>query len=244
MSCAWLYWQTSADPVPVQAQDTGTAEASITAPASGEQLFGQVTITGTASHPILFASYTLEYDSLSDPAVQWLLVQPRVSQQVEENVLGVWNTNVIPDGVYQLRLRVALTDGQTIETTVSNLRVINSEPTPIPTNPAAMGDTALPTPGPSPTSLIQQPPSNNPDDTVISGLDTLDQPATSPDSADTGNSERRVNFGRIWRAFCSGVYLTLVLFALMIVYVGLRTRLRPYTQRLVWQLEDELDPDK
>lgn len=227
----------------VMAQAGDATQAIITAPTTGEQLFGQVTISGTASHPSLFASYTLEYDSLSDPAVQWLLVQPRVSQQVQNDVLGVWNTNVIPDGVYQLRLRVALTDGQSAETVVSNLRVVNSAPTPIPTSAAPLGDDALPTPGPSPTSLIQQPPSNNPDDDAITGLDTP-VPAAAVTTSGSSDPERRINLSRIWRAFCSGVYLTLAAFAVMLVYVVVRARLRPYTQRLVWQIQDEFDKDQ
>lgn len=224
----------------LQAQQPDSITAIVTAPANGQQLFGQVQIIGSAAHPTAFESYTLEYDDLGDPAVQWLLVQPRVQQQVQNNVLGAWNTIMVPDGVYQLRLRVVLTDGQIGEFTVTNLRVINSAPTPLPTAGAAL-EPGVPTPGPSPTSAIDQPPSNNP----AAGITGLDVP--TPESVSTGSASEtstattRINTGRIWRAFCSGVYITLIVFGIMFVYMLLRGRLRPVTQRLMWHIQDELD---
>ncbi len=230
-----------------QAQDTNTT-AAITSPAEGAQLFGAVNIFGSAQHPTSFKNYTLEYDDLADPAVSWLLVQTRVSQQVNNNVLGNWNTIVVPDGVYQLRLRVFLQDDTVgSEFTVSQLRVMNSAPTPVPTaaTGGAGGLQPTPSPGPSPTSPVQQPPSNNPPAESITGLNAEDTDPGSP--ADTSNtsgrnaSSTRVNTGRIRSAFCSGVYLALIMFALMLGYIALRGRLRPMTRRLLWQIQDEFD---
>jgi hypothetical protein len=170
-------------------------------------------------------------------------VQERVRQQVQNNILGAWDTNFVPDGVYALRLRVFLADGQVGETIVSNLRVINSQPTPVPT--AATGltsETPIPTLGPTPTSPIQQPPSNNP------GLDGLGQNAPQEVGASinpntTGSnrktSETKINTRRVRSAFCAGVYLTFGVFGVILVYSLLRGRLRPFTRRMVYQVRDE-----
>ncbi|MBN2305565.1 MAG: hypothetical protein JXQ72_13870 [Anaerolineae bacterium] len=235
----------------VFAQQPDGVTAVITAPGEGEQLFGQITIIGSADHSTTFGSYTLEYNDLRDPGADWLLVQPRIQQRVQNGTLGVWNTVVVPDGTYALRLRVFLTDGQQAgEYVVSNLSVINSEPTPVPT---AAGDSAVsstaPAPGPSPTSPIQQPPSNNPSGD-ISGLDSSGTGADAPppafgvDDTDTDQTTRRVNTTRVRSAFCTGVYLTLGLFGFMILYLLVRGRLRPYTRRLLWQIQDEFDRDR
>jgi len=223
--------------------------AVITAPVDGQQLFGLVNISGSAEDSTAFESYTLEYNDLGDPTAPWLLVQPRVQQQVKNNVLGTWNTNLVPDGTYRLRLRVFLQDGQVGEFVVSDLKVVNSVPTPVPTaaSGAAVDATpAVPTPGPSPTSLIVQPSSSNPSAGEVVG------PA-APDSGQlTGESSpldvegpakktARINTSRVRGAFCTGVYLTLGAFGIMVVYVLVRGRLRPFTRRLLWQIQDEVD---
>lgn len=229
--------------VPAAAQAPEDVIAVIAYPATGQQLFGLVNIVGSAGHPTAFNSYTLEYNDLGDLGAPWLLVQPRVQQQVRDDVLGTWNTNVVPDGTYQIRLRVFLDDGQVGETIVSDLKVVNSQPTPVPT--AASGgelSPAAPAPGPSPTSPIEQPPSNNPDAAGLDGIGPAsgDGAAAPPASENSGraSSETRINTGRIRSAFCTGVYLTLVIFAVLLVYSLLRGRLRPVTRRLLWQPQD------
>ncbi len=228
------------------AQDTGTATAIITSPVDNEQLFGLVSVTGSASHTTAFDSYTLEYNDLSDPNAPWLLVQPSVKQQVSNDVLGSWNTNVVPDGVYSLRLRIFLQSGDVGgETIVTGLRVVNTAPTPVPTTAGASGSAdATWTPGPSPTSPIQQPPSNNPaTPEVITGLDASAN-SGSTTIANSGTKTTRVNTGRIRNAFCTGVYWAIGLFVIMLVYVAMRGRLRPYTRRVLWQIQDDLDDDR
>ncbi len=219
---------------------TGHAQAPedtvvvITSPVDGAELFGRVTISGSAMHPTAFDSYTLEYNDLSDPAAPWLLVQPRVQQQVQNSVLGEWSTNMVPDGTYRLRLRVFLDDGQIGEYVVSNLKVVNTSPTPVPTAQTNLLDTApdQPTPGPSPTSPIAQPPSNNPSENSVSGLpvDSGAQPVAA--TSNTPQESAHINLGRVRSAFCTGTYLGVGMFAIMIGYILVRRRLRPYTHRL------------
>jgi hypothetical protein len=214
--------------------------AVITWPADGQQLFGPANIIGSAAHPTAFSYFTLEYNDLSDPNAPWMLVQPSVQQQVQDNVLGTWNTNMVPDGNYRLRLRVFLADGQVGEFIVANLAVVNSEPTPVPTAPAETGgEPALaPTFGPSPTSPVVQPPSSNPS---ISGLSTPEAITGSGSELSEVPSKKttRVNLSRVRSAFCAGVYLTFGIFVIMLGYALLRGRLRPLTQRLMWQSQDE-----
>lgn len=237
-------------PHQAMAQDAGTTTAIITSPAENEQLFGLVSVIGSASHTTAFDSYTLEYNDLSDPNAPWLLVQPSVKQQVSNDVLGSWNTNVVPDGVYSLRLRIFLQNGDVGgETIVTGLRVVNTAPTPVPTTAGASGALdATWTPGPSPTSPIEQPPSNSPaTPEVITGLDTSANTGSTSGSttaASSSTTTTRVNTGRIRNAFCTGVYWAIGLFVIMLVYVAMRGRLRPYTRRVLWQIQDDFDDDR
>jgi hypothetical protein len=219
----------------------------ITSPTDGQQLFGLININGSAEHPTAFDSYTLEYSDQSDPSGAWMLVQPTVQQQTTGGVLGTWNTNMIPDGIYRLRLRVFLTDGQSQEFTVSNLRVANTPPTPVPTTGAGIAEPAAgePTLGPSPTSPIEQPPSSNPLAGDTTAPDTTTGGETAPfvpASSEPGSEKTtRINTQRVRGAFCAGVYITLVIFGIMIAYSLLRGRLRPYTRRLAWDVRDDYD---
>ncbi len=231
----------------VRAQDDGVL-AVITSPAEGQQLFGVINIVGSAQYAGGFDSYTLEYNDQSDPNAPWLLVQPRVQQQVTNDVLGTWNTNVVPDGLYRLRLRVFLPDGSVGgEFVVANLQVLNSAPTPVPTVGNVSGAAPLtPTAGPSPTPLIQQPPSNNPDANVTGGLDAAQAPPAlgAPTALPAPRTVRRVNTARVRSAFCSGVYLALGAFGVMLLYLAVRGRLRPRAQRWMWQIEDDFERDE
>jgi hypothetical protein len=228
------------------AQSPDEIAALITSPVDGQQLFGLANIVGSASHPTAFDYFTLEYNDQSDPNAPWLLVQPLVRQKAQDDILGAWNTNMVPDGVYRIRLRVFLTDGQAGEYVVSNLRVINSQPTPVPTVGGLEATQTAPTPGPSPTSPIQQPASNNPSTGEIAGQDTTDGEST-PELLIPVSSERRtekktrINTSRVRGAFCTGVYLTLGVFGVMLVYTLIRGRLRPYTRRPTWQAQDTYD---
>jgi hypothetical protein len=223
----------------LHAQEQGIAQ--ITTPAEGAQLFGLVEILGTATHPSLFDGYVLEWSNVQNPDV-WLPIQQRIGQQVVNGVLGQWDTagSNIPDGSYQIRLRMFLTDGSVQDFVLRSLTLINSAPTDLPTViPAQATSTlsVLPTAGPSPTSIILQPPSVTPRPTFESPLQD-----DSGSSSDSGNSTV-VNFGAAQGAFCTGVFFSVGLFALIIAYIALRSRLSPFTRRLWWQIRSELDND-
>lgn len=144
-------------PVGVSAQ-AGT-NIRITAPASGDVLQGLVNITGTSAVDGFFAS-ELSFAYASDSTSTWFLIYS-TDQPVTEGLLAAWDTNLVTDGDYNLRLRVALQDGSLLETLVTGLRVRNQTPTETPTlAPTSTPEFDLPpaasplppTPMPAPTS--------------------------------------------------------------------------------------------
>ena len=224
---------------PVFAQEDGTA--IITTPADNEQLFGLVQISGTAAHPTLFAGYSLDFSNVQTPDI-WVPIQPRINQQVNDGILGQWDTAQlgVPDGTYSIRLQVFLSDGSVLEAIIRDLALVNSTPTQVPSVapivPAATLP-GLPTAGPSPTSMIQQPP-------TITPAPTFEEPAPVTFIADTPTGDSLFNFSAVQSAFCSGVYMTTGFFGLVLGYLLMRRQISPYTRRLWWQIRSELQDDQ
>ncbi len=156
---------------PVGAAAQGQSPLRIDAPTSGQVLNGLVNVTGSSAVDGFFAS-ELSFAYASDSAPTWFLIYSS-DQPVTDGLLAAWDTNTVTDGVYNLRLRVTLQDGSTLETTVSGLRIRNQTPTETPTlAPTATPDfvragmtpipaTPLPaatwTPLPTPTDLPRNP---------------------------------------------------------------------------------------
>ena len=131
----------------------------ITAPASGDTLQGLINITGTSAADD-FASSELSFAYASDSTFTWFLIY-QTDQPVTDGLLAVWDTSLVTDGDYNLRLRVTLQDGTILESLVTGLRIRNQTPTETPTlAPTSTPDfdrptasTPLPpTPMPAPTS--------------------------------------------------------------------------------------------
>ncbi|MBC7870633.1 MAG: hypothetical protein H7Y09_07315, partial [Chitinophagaceae bacterium] len=76
----------------------------IRSPLAGNVVAGNVQIIGSAVYP-QFLQYTLAYGSDPNPAN---LFNPLgvVQTPISNGLLGVWNTNSVADGTYQLRLTV------------------------------------------------------------------------------------------------------------------------------------------
>ncbi|PJF45029.1 MAG: hypothetical protein CUN55_01020 [Phototrophicales bacterium] len=211
--------------------------AVITSPVTGGVISGQVIIRGSAAHPTAFAYYELEYANLASPSPIWLPITGQIRQQAPtDEILGVWDTvgDGVSDGLYQIRLRVFLTDPniEPVEVIVTNLQLINSAPTPLPTIDESLNPPA-PTPGPSPTSPIELPPTNTPRPTIAVIANEPAQPSVS--STDTSSS---IDFGRLQSAFCTGSILALFFFGILFAYLSIRSRLRPITRQLMWQMRD------
>lgn len=144
---------------------------TITSPAAGELLRGQVTITGSVNLPG-FVSAQLEFAYAENPTNTWFLIQS-FSPPLPEPELAVWDTTSITDGDYVLRLRVSLDDGTSQEASVP-VRVGNDmlpTSTPEPTSTPAAETVLIPTPfliaaSPTPTDLPRPTPTPYPPNPV------------------------------------------------------------------------------
>jgi hypothetical protein len=201
----------------------GADIAQITAPAAGQALAGLVTISGSANHPE-FARYELAYGPDPNPNDAW---QPFAegNQPVENGTLGTWNTSVIADGQYALRLRVIRKDSNYSEGFARGLQVSNSgpvgTPTSIPPAPTFPAEAAtLPAEEavqPISTVMVEQPPTSVPD--APASANATPRP-TQVARSFTPIAET-VNFSQ-WGSTClSGMALTVGLFMLVgVVQVG------------------------
>lgn len=128
----------------------------ITSPQNLSTVAGNVVIEGSASHPD-FWKYEVHYGLEPNPS-EWIIIGQVRETPVVDGRLEVWNTGLIPDGTYSLRLRVARRDGNYDEYYVRQLTVSNSRPTETPTPAETATPTVTPTPlPPTPTIVIEQP---------------------------------------------------------------------------------------
>ncbi len=222
-------------PIHTAAQDNTSAQ--ITSPKAGDSLFGPVSIQGTASNPNM-QRYVLQFDAQDDSADTWLPIGGPITQQVNNGILGLWNTTTIPDGRYRIRLRVVLRDGTVLDAVVENLQISNKQPTPLPTALPPATNTAVPLPptaGPSATPLIQQPPTStahSPTETPV--------PVVAAQPVDSGTNTSQVGnmLTALGNAFCNGFYLALAVFVIVGLYSLVHVRVRPVIQRLMRQLRN------
>jgi hypothetical protein len=183
----------------------------ITAPASGDVLQGLVNITGTSAADGFFAS-ELAFAYASDPAPNWFIIY-NTDQPVTDGLLAAWDTNLVTDGDYDLRLRVTLQDGSILETLVTGLRVRNQTPT----------ETALPvstsTPAPTSTPEFDLPPAPTPlPPTPMPAPTATRQPTPTP----LPSNPVAVTPTEIYSFLGRGILLALLAF----VVVGILLRLR------------------
>ncbi len=144
---------------PQRAFAQADASIRITAPASGDVLQGLVNVTGTSAADG-FLSSELSFAYASDATSTWFPIY-QTDQPVTDGLLASWDTTLITDGDYNLRLRVTLQDSSILESLVTGLRVRNqlptetatSAPTPTPEfSPLPIASPLPPTPQPAPTS--------------------------------------------------------------------------------------------
>jgi hypothetical protein len=98
----------------------------IVSPRPGDVLLGTIQITGTTDIPN-FAAYQLEFAYVNDPTQTWFLIS-QSEKPVRNGSLAIWDTAVITDGEYDLRLRIFSDSGSYLEVIVSDLRVRNYTP--------------------------------------------------------------------------------------------------------------------
>jgi uncharacterized protein YraI len=135
------------------AQDAAPADPNnnVTWPPPVYVLRGQVELRGTANLPGM-SSYFIEFrplaDDLSIPDANapWYPATLPSQTPVIENVLGTWNTETAPDGLYELRLTINISGRQPAFFRVSPLRIEN--------NPPPWANIATSTPAPLPTNTV------------------------------------------------------------------------------------------
>lgn len=149
----WLaFWPNYFQP----AAPTPPAGAAITSPAGGQALQGVVSIQGNTAVDG-FQAAELSFSYSNNPTQTWFLIL-QSDTPVANGLLAQWDTTVISDGIYTLRLVVLHTDGSQETIIVAGVRVRNyttiETDTPAPPTPTATPapqDTSEPTLSPTPT---------------------------------------------------------------------------------------------
>lgn len=192
-------------------------QAVITSPRDRAVVRDKVSIRGTAAHPE-FWKYEVAYGPEPNPGDQWTLIGIVHENQVVDNVLETWDTTLLPDGNYSLRLRVVRRDGNYQEYFVREIAIANTQPTdtPIPEVTPTPTDTPTPLP-PTPTIVIELPILPSPTPQPLPTTAPVVQP--TPTSAPSFFS---INLPDLGGAFCWGVGAAGFAFLL----VGLLTLLR------------------
>jgi hypothetical protein len=187
----------------VAAQDT--PPVAITSPAPDEILRGQVTITGQVNVSG-FISAQLDFAYASDATNTWFNIQS-FSQPLADATLAGWDTTLITDGDYILRLRVNLEDGTFQEVTV----------------PIKIGNDMLPTATPEPTATPDEETVVIPTPFLLAASPTpTDLPRPTPTALPANPVSLRQN--QIYASLGRGALVILGLFAL----AGLIIRVRRY----------------
>jgi hypothetical protein len=153
----WVIRFASAVAAPLQ---QGQDIAVITSPTSNAVIRGVVPIIGSADYPT-FSFYIIEVSPEPVTGNQWQIIGETHQTSVLNGQLETWNTTLVPDGSYTLRLRVVRFDGNYSEFFVQQVVVSNTQPIPTDT-PTAVLETPTPTITPTdlpptPTVAIEQP---------------------------------------------------------------------------------------
>jgi hypothetical protein len=136
--------------------------AVISSPDSNAVVSGAVEIVGSADHPS-FQFYVVDFGPEPNTNDQWNTIGATQDTPVINGRLETWDTTLVPDGSYTIRLRVVRLDGNYTEffarqVVVSNTQPIPTDtpdaPTPEVTQPPTVTPTDLP---PTPTIVVEQP---------------------------------------------------------------------------------------
>jgi hypothetical protein len=212
----WLSWAAIISALitilalPVQAAPLNQdAQAIITSPTDGQTVSGNVSISGSASHPD-FDRFEIAYGPDPNPNDAWQVFVNN-NQMVAANTLGTWNTSVLVDGTYIIRLRVIRHDSNYSEAFVRGLKVSNQQPigtpTSVPPAPTFGPEATLPAIAPI---IIEQPPTNVP---VVSANSTSNTAANNSQGAVSNSGG--VSLGSLMGSACiTGLGWTFAAFCL------------------------------
>ncbi len=154
----WLHQYSAVIAAPNQ---QGQDIAVITEPANNAVVRGSVPVMGSADHPS-FQFYILEFHPEPVTNERWQIIGAIQEAPALNTVLQTWDTSLIPDGSYTLRLRVVRLDGNYSEGFSQQVVVANSQPISTDTPAAAPIEEVTPTVTPTslpptPTIVIDQP---------------------------------------------------------------------------------------
>jgi len=185
--------------------------AQISSPAENAVVRGTVPIVGTAVDPD-FWKYELHYAPDAVAQDQWTLIGTVHEEQVADGLLETWNTAIIPDGTYALRLRVVNRTSNYREVFVRGIMVANAEPTETPTLTATPLPTPTITPAATPTFALPTSP--------------LAQPTATPTLARPTRSALPVvlDVGAWRQSVCLGAQLMAII-AIAIAFIFILRRL-------------------
>lgn len=209
------------------------AQSKITHPTDGMTISGEVEVKGIATHPNM-DFYQVRYAAgpKATGGSQWKDFAIVEGKQVENDVLGTWNTTRIPDGKYTLALAVwGVGDSNNPYLYfVTDLTVNNAQPVETPTieeEPTKPMPSA--TPGPTPTPVaVEQPASPTPRPTLTPQLGADETP--TPTGKDEGPSVA-LDLGQLRGGFCTGGLITILLLSLWGIYLLARVGLRWYLRQ-------------
>ncbi len=128
-----------------------TPKLALTAPAEGSEVSGLVTLSGSMDVPY-FASYRLEYGVSDNPGAYGHIAGP-FQHPIHNGVLGIWDTRMLSNGPYTLRLVARDKAGNEYDTKIHvQLNHLLETPTVTVTPTATPTATATVTSTPSPTA--------------------------------------------------------------------------------------------
>jgi hypothetical protein len=182
----------------------------ITSPRDRASVHGLVPVEGSAAHS-QFQKYELHYGPEPNAGDQWTPVGGSpFTVPVVQGRLALWDTTVIPDGLYSLRLRIVRLDGNYDEYFVRGVQVVNTRPT----ETATPQDEERATPTPSAPTRTPAPTL-----TVVIGVPTVASPTPRPSATPLPTAPPKATaepmdlpFQSVSDAACKGVGLTLALF--------------------------------
>jgi hypothetical protein len=190
------------------------AMSRIASPGENQMVRGVVPVVGSALDP-QFWKYEVYYATEPNPREQWVTIGGIHEMAVQDGLLETWDTTILPDGTYTLRLRVVDKTGNYREVFVHGVLVVNAAPTdtPRPTRPAS-------TPRPTPTITPAATP------TFIIPTSPLAQPSVTPTLArPTQSALPDVLDVNAWReSLCLGAQL-MAAFLVVITLIFLLRRL-------------------
>jgi len=212
------------------------ARSIVTYPTDGITISGVVEVTGIATHPNM-KSYQLRYAAGPQETgdSQWVDFAIVEGTQVENNVLGTWDTTVIPDGQYTLALAVWGLDDTASPYVffVRYLTVNNAQPVATPTSepptPEPMPTAVV---GPTPTPVpVEQPATPTPRPSPTPRGEVTEEFTATPSTGVEEGASSFLDIEKLRAAFCAGGLITVLLFLGWFLYLLVKVSVRWFLRR-------------